>query len=83
MQRTSWLIFILCLALALSSPVMASEAPSGHPTPPDNPPVSDAGPAPVDLNTWGTHTLQLGEDLNCLANVAAWPWRPSPQPTGC
>lgn len=58
MQRKLWLIVVLCLALSLARPVLASSV---------APPVTDAAPLLADISAWTAHTLQLGEQAGCLA----------------
>lgn len=66
MRRTFWLVLILCLALGLARPVMAGRI-SGALSSSVVPPASGTNPVSTDLNTWVMHTLQLGEEVGCLA----------------
>lgn len=67
MQRKLWLILILCLVLPLARPVMASGSFFGALTSSVAPPAADVAPDVVDTSTWTAHTLQLGEEVGCLA----------------
>ncbi len=52
------LILLLCLALSKGRPVGASSV---------TPPLTDVASAAIATSTWTKHTLQLGEEVNCLA----------------
>ncbi|MFN2283672.1 MAG: M23 family metallopeptidase [Anaerolineae bacterium] len=67
MQYKFWLMLALCLALLTARPVMASGRLSGVLTSSAVPPVEDDAPLPIDMSTWTAHTLQLGEEVDCLA----------------
>ncbi|HQE92851.1 MAG TPA: peptidoglycan DD-metalloendopeptidase family protein [Anaerolineae bacterium] len=54
MRRKFWLIFVLFLLLSLAQPALASSV---------APPVKNA----ADTGAWTVHTLQLGEEVDCLA----------------
>jgi murein DD-endopeptidase MepM/ murein hydrolase activator NlpD len=67
MRYKFWLMLALCLALLCARPVMASGRLSGALTSSAAPPVEDDAPLSIDLSTWTAHTLQLGEEVSCLA----------------
>jgi len=67
MQRKLWLILILCLVLPFARPVMASGSFSGTLPASVAPPAADNAPLFADLSAWTAHTLQLGEEVGCLA----------------
>ncbi len=67
MQRKLWLILILCLVLPFARPVMASGSLSGALASSVAPPAADVAPGTVDTGAWIAHTLQLGEEIGCLA----------------
>ncbi len=67
MQRKLWLILILCLVLPFARPVMASGSLAGALASSVAPPATDIAPDLIDTSTWTVHTLQLGEEVGCLA----------------
>ncbi len=67
MQRKLWLILILCLVLSFARPVLASGSFYGALPASVAPPAADSTPLLVDLSAWTAHTLQLGEEVGCLA----------------
>jgi hypothetical protein len=67
MRHKFWLTSALCLALLFARPVMASGRLSGALTSSAAPPVDDGAPLSIDMSTWTAHTLQLGEEVGCLA----------------
>jgi murein DD-endopeptidase MepM/ murein hydrolase activator NlpD len=67
MQRKLWLILILCLVLPFARPVIAASSQSGALTSSVAPPAADAAPDLVDASAWTAYTLQLGEEVGCLA----------------
>jgi murein DD-endopeptidase MepM/ murein hydrolase activator NlpD len=67
MQRKFWLILVLCLALPLARPVMASSGFSNALASSTVPPSSDAVSIPIDISAWTSYTLQYGEEMSCLA----------------
>lgn len=67
MQRKLWLILVLCLFLPFARPVLAAERPIDALPASLAPPAADTAPISVDLSAWTAHTLQLGEEIGCLA----------------
>ncbi|MEJ5311795.1 MAG: peptidoglycan DD-metalloendopeptidase family protein [Anaerolineae bacterium] len=67
MQRKFWPILLLCLALGVARPVMAAGRVFGALPSSVFPPVGAVNPASMDLSVWTAHTLQLGEEVGCLA----------------
>lgn len=67
MRQKFYLILVLCLALLCARPVMAAGSLYGALTSSVAPPAADVAPELVDLSAWASHTLQLGEEVGCLA----------------
>jgi murein DD-endopeptidase MepM/ murein hydrolase activator NlpD len=67
MRQKFCLLLALCLALSIAHPVLASGRSSNALTSSAIPPADVAVPLPVDMSAWTAHTLQLGEEVGCLA----------------